>query len=228
MPYTENHALLRFGGPAWGDQEIWSCGLRLRHLGGDEPNALVAETVATISAVYDVVLAYFTRLESMFSNGVRLSWVELNGISASTGKYLQPNNPVREERAPVSGTAPNGIPQVASCVSLRGMNNRGPASRGRYFVPNGFPTGSGVTSTGVLPASVCQGMADSAGTFLAALSGIDSGLGPDAWVPYLFGDGIGGPQDSPISQVSVGNVLDTQRRRRNTIVETYSVSTTFP
>lgn len=230
MPtYTENHALLRFGGPAYSDGEIWSCGLRLRHIGGDSAGPLVADTEATIADVAQVVLDYFQRPASLFSAYVRLAWVELNGISSTTGKYLEPNDPVRfEYETSVAGSGTNAAPQLAACVTLKGLTNRGPASRGRWYVPYGIQAATLVTGTGVTPATPTQAMADSAGTFLDDLQGVESGTGPNIWSPHLFGDGVSGPRDSPIADVLVGNVLDTQRRRRNSLEETYYSATNWP
>lgn len=228
MPqYTENHALLRFGGPAWAEQEIWSCGLRLRHIGGDSADPMLADAQASIEDVYDVLAAYWTRAETYSSAFCELRWAELNPISAATGKYLFPNTPVRFEGAMARSSYVNAIPQIAYCVTLRGLNNRGPASRGRWYVPPGFVAAQPLTATGVVQQSLCEGMANSAGTLLDDLQSISVGAGPNTWSPHLYGDGKTGPADSPVATIAVGNVLDTQRRRRNSLEETYFDATNW-
>lgn len=227
MPtYTENHAVLRFGGPAHNGAEIWSCGLRLKHLGGDEMNALRQETIDTLPAVAQIVSDYVTSVDTGFSANVTLAYVKLDAISKSTGQYGFPNNPNTLELVPpVTGTASPLPPQVAYAVTLRGLFNRGPAARGRWYVPCG---NLGTQTDGRMNEAAAIALADAAGVFLAALSSVDSGAGPDAWAPWLFGDGITGPRDSVIELVQVGRVYDTQRRRRNSLDEAYTDSTTYP
>lgn len=230
MPqYTENFALLRFGGTAWSDTEEWSCGLKLRHNGGDAPGPLLADVLASQEDVAQEVQYYVADSDADFSAGIRLSWMRFNAISSSTGKYLDPNSPnYFEYEVAIGGQAPVVTPQVAYCVTLRGIPKRGPASKGRWYVPAGSRVSPIVTSTGVMPAATALLRANAAGRFLTALQSIQVGEGPNTWNPFLFGDGISGPADSPLVSVSVGNVYDTQRRRRNQLVETYSVTDEFP
>lgn len=229
MPtYSENYAELRFGGSAWDAQETWSCGLKLKHLGGDEPAAMRDETISTIEEVAGLVETYFVG-NSGFNGGCLLEWVRLNVINKATGKYYYPNTPnIYEYETPISSGKNVGIPQIAYCVTMRGVNKRGPAARGRWYVPVTAAGPPVVTGTGVMPATLAQGWADEAGTFLDGLRSIDSGSGPDAWVPHLYGfSETSGTDDSGIVSVSVGNVFDTQRRRRAQIEETYFPATTW-
>lgn len=227
MPeYNQNHALLRYGGPAWGGAEEWSCGLRLKHLGGDGLEAMADEAVATIEEVAGIVSDYVTDADAGFSNGVQLEWVKLDVINAATGKYAYPDLPnTFFLDPPVAGTIPPYPPQVAYAVTMRGTYRRGPAARGRWYVPVGQ---AGTGADGRMNEATAQAFGDAAGTFLRALQEIDSGAGPDAWAPWLYGDGIGGPRDSVITAVDVGRVYDTQRRRRNTLIEEYVPSATYP
>lgn len=230
MPeYSENFAELRFGGSAWAGQETWSCGLKLRHIGGDALEPMFADTVSTIEDVAGVVEDYFTG-DSGFSGGCLLEWVRLNVISAATGKYAFPNSPqIFEFEEPVSSGKNVGYPQIAYCVTLRGLPKRGPAARGRWFVPVAAAGPPVVTSTGVMPLQLAQPWANAAAVFLDALQGITSGEGPNTWSPYLYGfSETTGTADSPIALVQVGNVYDTQRRRRKSIVETYTNATNWP
>lgn len=228
MPYTENHALLRWGGSAWQGQESWSCSTRLRQPGGDSPEALLTNAQDTVEAIAAIVETYVETNAAMFNGQSLLEYVELNPISAATGDYLFPNSPVRFELVtPAAPPLPAGYPQVAYCVTLRSsLYRRGPAARGRWYVPAGS-AGGAVTSTGVMPATLAEEAADAAGTFLQSVSNLGGVTDPDPWVAWLYGDGIGGPRDSPVGTVQVGNVWDTQRRRRRQIVETYSDATTW-
>lgn len=228
MPYTENHVLLRFGGTAWQGQETWSCGLRMKQAGGDSADALLSNAQDTVEEIAGLVNAYVDRPASGFSSSCNVDYVQLNPISAATGDYLFPNTPVEFIVNPPNNSGGSlGYPQIAYCVTLRSsLFKRGPAARGRWYVPAAAESPI-VTSTGVMSALDAQERADSAGTFLQALTQLTGPLDPNLWIPWLYGDGIGGPRDSPIGDVQVGNVYDTQRRRRRQIGETYFDSATW-
>lgn len=228
MPtYTENHALLVWGGEGYSGQEEWSNSTRLKHLGGDAGPAMQDEIEATLDDVVAAVQAYVTRPQSGYAGNITLNWVRLNVISAATGRYLYPNNPIiRELETPVTTPGASSLPQAAYCVTLRSGLRRGPASKGRWYVPCTLPSPI-VTSTGVMSATRAQELANSAGTFLSDLANIDSGAGPDAWSPWLYGSGEAGDVDAAVQTASVGNVYDTQRRRRESLLETYYEATTY-
>lgn len=231
MPqYTENHLLLRFGGPAYAGGEEWSCGLRLAAPNDNDPANLLEHANDILEDVSNIVIGYVTDSDAGFSGGSPLRTIDLNPISAATGKYLFPNQPVENVLA---GNIPSGLavgyPQVAYCVTLRGsLYRRGPASRGRWYVPMTLGSAWSPTSTGVLPAQTCLDAARTAGEFLNALATLAGPTDPVSVVPWLYGDGIGGPRDSPIENCFVGNVADTQRRRRNQLEETYFAGTYDP
>jgi hypothetical protein len=227
MPqFTENHALLRFGGPGFGGEEIWSCGLRLRHVGGDALDPMRADTIASLPDVTGAVLDYTNDVNASFNGLCSVAWVKLDVIRATTGKYAFPDNPnTFELPAPDPCAGPPGPPQVAYCVTNRGLFKRGPAARGRWYVPVGA---AGVDSQGRISDANAQAFADAAGSFLTALRDIETGEGPNTWTPWLYGDGISGSRDSVYVSTSVGNVYDTQRRRRNALEEEYFLATNYP
>lgn len=222
VQYSENHLLLRFGGPAWADQEEWSCGLRLAAPNDNQPANLLDLAQEIIEDVAQLCVEYVQRSTSGFSGTVRITTVDLNPIAAATGKYLFPNTPVELEVPSAGSGLAAGYPQIAYAVTLRGsLYRRGPAARGRWYVPMSAAPEYQPTNTGVLPSATATALAQSAGTFLSSLAQLAGPTDPVAVTPWLFGDGIGGPRDSPIEECFVGNVVDTQRRRRNSIEETY-------
>lgn len=227
MPtYSQNHLLLRFGGEAAQGQETWSCGVRLIQNGVTDPEALLAFAESALDAMVEACEDYVSTPSAAFSPLVRLQQVDLNPIGTN-GKYLFPNSPVgyTYPDTGIPGAATNAAPlQVAYCVTLRSsLYRRGPAARGRYYVPCGDV---GVTSTGVMGTGAATTYANAAGTFLEAIQVVGTEPSEAARV-RLLGDGAGGPRISPVGSVEVGNVYDTQRRRRRQIEETYIVSTTW-
>lgn len=225
MPFTRDHLLLRFGGPAAQGQETWSCGVRLA------PNAeltgaeLLDLANASLESISESVEGYFISPESDFNGLCELEYVKLNPISAATEKYLFPDSPVEflYEGTLPTGLGGNGPLQLAYCVTLRGTYRRGSAALGRYYVPVG---GAQVTSTGVMTQQDALTKADRAGTFLEQIQVV--GADPaDVLRLRLFGDGLAGPRESRVRLVEVGNVFDTQRRRRNQVDETYYAAATW-
>ena len=229
MSYTAHFAQLRYGGAAWSGAEQWSCGQKLKHLGGADLEAMQDECISSLSAVVAAVTAYFTGAAQHGANN-HLDWVSLNVINKDTGKYAFPNDAVIAEGLTPTGPTTGGVPQVAYCVTTRGNPSRGPGAFGRWYVPCGNAT---PLATGKMSAATVLAWSNAAGTFLTALQNIDSGLGPDAWSPWHYGLGGTGSVaektgiDSAIVSVGVGDVLDTQRRRRNALVETYTEATTW-
>lgn len=230
MPYTRDHLLLRFGGSSASFTEEWSCGVRLAPA---DPsivgNALLAIASDALPAVAEACVDYVQDPAAGFSAIAGLDWVKLNPISAATGNYLSGSVTFEQEIEPrVTGAQPQLPLQIAYCVTLRGEFRRGPAARGRYYVPVGAQDTPVVTSTGVMPATRAQARADAAGTFLEAIQTLNVGGDPgESLRVRLFGDGTSGPRESTVQRVEVGNVYDTQRRRREQIEETYSNSATW-
>jgi hypothetical protein len=219
--YTENHVLLSWGGPAYSGQEEWNNSVRLKAIGGDSVGAMRDNIDQHKDDLIGAVTAYFQRPTSGYAGNIRLGWVRANVIAAATGKYATPNDPVFWEIDPtVASPGSTGVPQVAHCITLRSSLRRGPAARGRWYVPSDLPIPA-VTGTGVMSATLATARATSAAEFLGDLAEISDIPGPDAFVPWLYGSGAGGPVDAPIVNVQCGNVYDTQRRRRNSIIETF-------
>lgn len=226
MPtYNHNFALLRFGGSAWIGNEEWSCGLKLKHLGGADLAPMHQEAKDTIDDVVVATQAYVARAASKFAFGSILKWVKVNVIDATTGRYAYPNDVVLVEGLNTSGTGGNGIPQVALAITMRGGYARGTAAYGRWFIPCGTET---LETDGQITVASAIAAAGSAVTYLKALQSIDSGLGPDAWSPWLYGSGQSGNRDSAIISVECGRVYDTQRRRRSSLVEDHQLGAGWP
>lgn len=226
MAYTRNHFLLRFGGTSAQGQETWSCGVRLAPNGNLSPEAMLTLSRNSLDALVTACSNYVASGSADFNPLCRLEYVKFNAIAAASGDYLFPNDPnerLLEQPFPTGSASVASPLQVAYVVTLRGTYRRGPAAFGRWYVPTGDAS---VTSTGVMSAAQAQALADRAGTFLEDIQLV--GTEPsDVLRVRLFGDGVGGPRESVVRQVDVGNVYDTQRRRRRQIEETYFTSATW-
>lgn len=220
MTYPE-HILLQFGGRLF-DIEQWSCGLRIDIFAGTlgtDAGANETWSANNIEDVADDVSAWFTRAESYTSNKARLDYVKLNSIGTN-GKYTSADATNVVEfplgTSPV-GTYTPGYPQNTAVVSLLTDLSRGPAHRGRCYPPTGQ---IGMTTAGHMAQGQCEYMA---GSFAQLIGDLNNQPGLDADDPRVVVVsklGSPGPRKE-VTSVSVGDVIDTQRRRRESMPELY-------
>lgn len=215
------HALLRFTG-RWYDTEQWSCGLRI--ITDDNANTVgMWETAAPnlLEPMAGYVAAWFIRAGSKISNKARLDKVSLNSIG-SDGNYSDPGNP--HDFDYVAASAPTGAslstswPQLTVVVSLRTAVARGYGTHGRVYTP----AACAAATTGLITAGDAGGMATSFKDLIEDING-EADLALAGFPRVGVVSNMGEPGASRIvTRVLVGNVIDTQRRRRNSLVEAYS------
>lgn len=192
--------------------EEWTCGIRFAADGGD-PTVLDPE--AFLTAVQNPMATWFHDAQNGMSNTCTLDFIKANLIGPN-GRYVNRSNTHRFDWSPViaGGVAPALLPISSLVFSWRTARNRGPGAHGRIYPPN-FTYGTG-TSVEVQPAD--QGAAANAGQRLLRLL-------TAAWIPGGLAHAVVASNVdaslTPITLVSVGNVWDTQRRRKNALAETY-------
>lgn len=214
------HALLRFGG-RWYDTEQWSCGLRL--ITDDNDTTVAAWEEACVDLVEDLapmVAAWIGRSDSTVSTKAKLDKVSCNSIGPN-GLYSDPGNP--HDFFYASGSAPTGTsptntwPQLAVCVSLRTAVTRGYATHGRVYTPASCTAGT----TGRIPTVQRDAIANSFRDLIEDINTEDRlMIGGNIRVGVV--SDMGDPGAARIvTNVMCGDVIDTQRRRRNALVESY-------
>lgn len=215
------HLYLTFGGTLGSSEEQWQCGLRFVLWDAVLPLVPITPVEGNAAQLLTAVEELLPPLiESEFMNlsdAVNLEWAKTAAIGAD-GEYMFGSDPAIVDYDPVvTGDATGGAnPYSASMVlSFNTTNSRGLASRGRMYLPlPAHPTiqSSGkYADTGVVAAqaafvinSLSVGIDDSLQATPAVLSLQDAA--------YAF-----------ITEVRVGDVMDTQRRRRRQLVESYAV-----
>lgn len=152
------------------------------------------------------------------SGSALLTSIKLNRINTS-GHYQDGETKQWIYPAPIAGPGFTGVPpQLSLVASLRGVNPRAHAGKGRMYFPNSSAVqGALDTTTGQLGTTVCTQHATGVMNLLmsinaayvtngvTAVAGIASNVGGGAW--------------QPLTAIRVGRVIDTMRSRRNKLVE---------
>lgn len=223
--YNDPFIRLTFGGQLADGQDEWNCGVNLAII-NDAPVPILPVNAESAFDEYvkdmqddmaGLVTAFFIDPKMELPRGVTLTYVKASLIGID-GKYIK--EPHLWEIEPVQGPAARGyVPQVSLVISLQSQKFRDPGKWSRFYLPAATPISAGtwkVTDT--------QNKAVVAASFIKSL---------EAQVTTLFSTVIITPaavtssekfegKFRPIRFVKVGNVFDTQRRRRNKIQETYA------
>lgn len=205
------HYRLVIGG-RWYEDDEWSVSLRFATLPTSGASVVVAENC--IDAMVVPTLEYFE--SGAFSAAAELDYIKFNAIDTD-GRYVGDSTIQRDlttEAATASGATT--FPQVALVVSTRTEADRGRGSRGRWFTP-GAPIATG---NGHLTNVQCISAAAWATNWVDALNVITSTEQATLRAAVVSNLGAPGPARH-ITRIEVGDVVDTQRRRRSELPETY-------
>ncbi len=214
--FSSAHKLLSVFGTAFGT-ETWSFGIRIEPvLGVDTP----LPTQAQADACAALALAWWNNVNTPFGTstvlqGVKLAPIAVNGHYPPTGiSYIGDVNP-DDAGAISTNIHPPQCALVATLLSATIPRGRGHS--GRIYLP-----------APALSISSSGNMGDMTALFATPLTTFVQGLNNSA----LLGNcvimsresvkaGVTLPaQSSFVGSIRVGNVMDTQRRRRRSIVET--------
>jgi len=224
MPYAHSIKRVTFSGTCFNGAEIWSTGLYIGAVEADVSNP----TQAFVDSVRTAWTTFFQNASVSVSSAFKTDNVKMAQINADGSTNL--SNVVY---APY-GTAIAGLgaatanpPQVALVASLENSGARGLAAKGRMYLPGiNLPLGSnGQLSTGqVTPIATAMktlieainAAAPTGEKVILASQGRRVKQADGSYLPVP-----GTAVSSVVNRVRVGSVYDTQRRRRNAMVETY-------
>jgi hypothetical protein len=210
MPYPRAHGYVTFFGDAFTQAEIWQTGLRLDGTDPPDESQLIA-----LATAFEVL---WDTAEIAAPAGRRFLGVKWAPQDTS-GRYPDGEDAVEYLLpTPNQGAAGASYPQIALVLSMRTARSRGYASNGRMYVPSALVINTG---TGLIDATDASDAAAAGATFIGAVNAV--GLG-DASVMSTVGAG----RIEPITGVRVGRVMDTQRRRRNALPESYTAESPVP
>lgn len=210
-PYDAQHLYLQWGGKLPGN-ERWSCGFRMMNMGAG--NALDAST--RLASYTNVITAFHGNGSVNISSLCKLDSVKLNHIGVD-GNYTQETTN-ETILADLPGAASQSEPkypnQVALAVTLTTAVTRGPAHKGRFYLPMvSFP----ITSNGAISEASGDFVSNEVDSLIAAINAV----APTKWKMAVFSRKAGAPTHREVLGNLVGTVYDTQRRRRRSLPENY-------
>lgn len=215
MPYTPGpfsavHLYLQWGGKLPGG-ESWSNGMRFINKGG----GAAGDEAAMLAGAGAAVAAFHARSATGISPLAKLSFVKLNAIGTD-GLYIA-DSTTEATYADVAGGnsfGTNPPNQICIAASLTTGFSRGVAHRGRFYIPLPVYTPD---ATGLIGSTEATQTHGSVTTLLANLNAVST-----HWEIGVMSRKLGSPGARRVTGVEVGRVLDTQRRRRRSLPETYA------
>lgn len=221
MPQPFQHRVNRVTlyGSSFGGQEIWTTGFYLGNEGSDvgNPSEATAAAIKTAWAAFcgatDVVMGYLWKTE-----GVKIAPLRMDG---TTDVDFVVNSPYTTAVAGNSGQI-GYPPQISLTATLLAGNGRGLAGKGRMYLPG---ISAGLDATGHLGGTQNQNIANRLKTFFDAVEASIDVPGQLINASHGRAPFTGSTATNrAVTHVRVGNVYDTQRRRRNSLVESYATA----
>lgn len=208
-PFDQTHLYLQWGGKLPGNEE-WSCGLRMYGPAGSAST----DAATLMDDVVPVVQDFHTRATTGIHDNAKLSFVKLNAIGTN-GRYVQQTTNETALSDVGGGGGPSFAPpnQICLVVSLLTGFSRGPAHRGRFYLP--LPIWE-VNALGTISPAQATGVADSSKQFVDNLNATNAN-----WKVGVFSRKLGAAGHRAVTDTAVGVVYDTQRRRRRSLLENY-------
>lgn len=221
------HVLLSFGGPLH-DTEQWSCGLRLNPPGALASNPFHDEIEAGLADLAGDISTWWTQNTVIQSIAAKLEQVKLNVIGVD-GRYEDATTSHTHwftGTLPATSYAAIYPGQVSLVASLTTDADRGLASRGRIYLPS--PKLAINSTYGTIEAADAISVANRVAVLINSINDWPGWDAVTEWAGMRVQvvSSVGAGAMRPVTGVRVGRVLDTQRRRRKSLLEQYQTNTT--
>lgn len=212
-------------GTCFAGQEEWSTGF---YMGATDADAVDPGTIAA-AAIGGFWQTFFTNPTSAINQGFKTSTVKVSQLEVDGDTDLDMID-IYDYPAPISGTntGPPQAPQVTLAATLTSDLQRGLASKGRMYLPginlpifyndpHISPTEqNGIANTLKTFFDAVNASSSVPGYVILASKGRKTSTGPDP-DDYNYVGGV----NARMTGLRLGNVYDTQRRRRGDLVEAY-------
>lgn len=224
MPYAHNVHRVTLSGTTFGGAEQWSTGFYVGAVGEGVSNP----TQQFADAVRTAWTAFFTNSGVSISSVYKTDNVKVAQVGVD-GKTHPENVVYAPFGTPISGGGGTLVlpAQIALAASLENAGARGLAAKGRMYLPGINIT---VSNIGQLSTVQVSGILTPFKTFIDAVNAaaplgakvILASQGKRAKQADGSYDVVPGTAvNAVVNRVRVGSVYDTQRRRRNQLVEAY-------
>lgn len=217
MAFADKVVHVTLSGTMLGGGEEWQTGF---WMGLAEGEAGVP-TQGFVDGVRDAWIPFFQNFNHGFSSAytftqVKAARVNIGGLYDGSGVVV--SNPSSAIAGGSSGSP--FPPQVALVATLIGGSGKGLAGKGRMYLPGIKEAldGGGKLSSG-FTTMIANELRDFLDTVNATIGAPGVVINASKGHSKLAGIGA---RNVPVNGVRVGNVYDTQRRRRNSLSETYS------
>jgi len=222
MAYANAHVKVQIFGDMLNTNEIWTTSFRMGS--EDAGGGNFGVNPLFVDAVKPLWQAVFTGATQNFSPRFRTLGIKA-GVVQTDGKMDLDTIYTSTYATPISGGSSNPTfpPQCAIVVSLRAANPTGLGSKGRMYLP-GFC--APIDASGQISSTDTTRLATDMKGFLDACEADTNSPG----YVIIASQGRPGVPFAPpvhrrVTSLRVGSVYDTQRRRRNNLVESYAAQT---
>jgi hypothetical protein len=207
--FDSAHHYVQWGGTLPGGDD-WSCGLRMTPVGA----GTATNDPAMMTGVAAAIEAFHAAAGAQVGPGAKLTFSKMNAVGVD-GHYLSLLTQEHVHASVAGGGSGANTPanQIALVVTLETGFARGPAHRGRFYLPLPMITPG---SDGRIATGSRDPVVTAAAAFLTALNAVSAGAKVG-----VYSRKSGAAAHRIVTSMSVGRVLDTQRRRRNKLVEAY-------
>lgn len=221
MTYASESIYLTWGGTAPSSAsvtgpEVWQCGV---HFAPQVGMAGVGPSFGgfSMSDVADAIKAFHTNTETYICADVRLEWVKAAHLKTDGDYAGEPRVFAITPQVFGGGTFAPQVLQASIAVTLDTGTNLGRATKGRFYLPcPAVPRTMGTVGIGDTNA---QNIALHAKDMLKAVSGEITQVEQAYYLAVM--SKVGSGTTKAVTAIKVGNVIDTQRRRRNAVTERY-------
>jgi len=209
-----------------GTDEVANTGFHLSNIAGWTGAAAKLTAIgSTVGWGTDLYAAMVTCIGGGSFNWADYSTLRSVRVAAlgTDGLYLV-DPLVFESETPTTGSAGQVHPQASIVLSLRSPSTIGRANYGRMYMPH--VRGSLQTASPYMSSLTTGAIAAAGAGLLDDVTTVINDNAGDEVLPVIM-SAVGSGTAKGVTSVLCGQVVDTQRRRRNRLQETYS-STPFP
>lgn len=213
-------------GKAYSGLEDWTTGFYIGHEDADS-GVPVQQDADAIKARWQTFFTASTG--GVFPNNLTTTAIKITHIDAATGHAIPVNTVYSYYSTPIAGNGSGAISLPAQCtlaVTMTSSIARGLGAKGRMFLPQ--VGGQVASSDGKISTTIQTNTKTGMQTFF---NGINTDLGIRGDVILASRGrttGVTAGVNKQVTGVKVGDIIDTQRRRRNNLVEVYASATVTP